>query len=138
MKNVCTVVVADDVQANIDLLTGLLVRDGYTVHAALDGGAGEDGEQELAEPRRAIALVREITVVHAGHGKHADKIKRDRRPDGDGAPADPDDGEAGAVEDDERDAAHPIHAILLGPEFFPAFRDVVGIEPLNEGRERAP
>ena len=39
MRKMCTVVVADDVQANIDLLTGLLVRDGYTVHAALDGGA---------------------------------------------------------------------------------------------------
>jgi len=39
MKKAGTLVVADDVQANIDLLTGLLVRDGYTVHAALDGGA---------------------------------------------------------------------------------------------------
>ena len=39
MKKAGTIVVADDVQANVDLLTGLLVRDGYTVHAALDGGA---------------------------------------------------------------------------------------------------
>jgi putative two-component system response regulator len=39
MKKAGTIVVADDVRANIDLLTGLLVRDGYTVHAALDGGA---------------------------------------------------------------------------------------------------
>lgn len=42
MKNSGTIVVADDVQANIDLLTGLLVRDGYTVHAALDGGAARN------------------------------------------------------------------------------------------------
>ena len=34
-----TIVVADDVQANIDLLTRLLVREGYAVRAALDGGA---------------------------------------------------------------------------------------------------
>lgn len=39
MSKAGTVIVADDVQANIDLLTNLLVRDGYTVHAAGDGGA---------------------------------------------------------------------------------------------------
>jgi len=32
-----TIVVVDDHQANLDLLTGLLVRDGYTVHTALNG-----------------------------------------------------------------------------------------------------
>jgi putative two-component system response regulator len=32
-----TVVVADDAQPNLDLLTTILARDGYTVHAARDG-----------------------------------------------------------------------------------------------------
>ncbi|MBI4264646.1 MAG: response regulator [Acidobacteria bacterium] len=34
-----TIVVADDVQANVDLLTGLLTREGYAVLPALDGAA---------------------------------------------------------------------------------------------------
>ncbi len=42
MKNAGKVVVADDVQANVDLLTGLLTRDGYTVHSAADGEAALD------------------------------------------------------------------------------------------------
>lgn len=42
MKNAGTVVVVDDVQANVDLLTGLLTRDGYTVHAATDGATALD------------------------------------------------------------------------------------------------
>ena len=42
MKTGGTIVVADDVQANIDLLCGLLTRDGYTVHAAHDGLEGLD------------------------------------------------------------------------------------------------
>jgi len=39
MKKAGTVVVADDIQANLALLTSLLLRDSYTVHTALDGGA---------------------------------------------------------------------------------------------------
>jgi putative two-component system response regulator len=39
MKFAGKVVVADDVPANVDLLTGLLTRDGYTVHSASDGEA---------------------------------------------------------------------------------------------------
>lgn len=39
MKNVGTVVIADDVSANVDLLEGLLVREGYAVFAASDGEA---------------------------------------------------------------------------------------------------
>lgn len=38
MKNAGTVVVADDLKANLDLLSALLLRDGYTVHTA-DNGA---------------------------------------------------------------------------------------------------
>src|SRR3954469_21418573 len=104
---------------------------------ALDGGAGEDGEEELAEARGAIALVRKIAVMDARNGKHADEIKRDRGPDGHRAPADPDYTETRAVEDDEGDAAHPIHLVLLRPKFFATFRNVVGIEPLNESGDRA-
>ena len=39
MKNAGILVVADDVPANVDLLTRLLVGEGYTVHAASDGEA---------------------------------------------------------------------------------------------------
>jgi CheY-like chemotaxis protein len=34
-----TVVVADDLEANLDLFTRLLTRDGYTIHSAGDGAA---------------------------------------------------------------------------------------------------
>lgn len=39
MRRAGTIVVADDHRANIDLLTRLLARDGYTVHPAFDGAA---------------------------------------------------------------------------------------------------
>jgi putative two-component system response regulator len=39
MKNAGTLVIADDVAANRELLTRLLVGDGYTVHGASDGEA---------------------------------------------------------------------------------------------------
>lgn len=53
-----TVVVADDVQANVDLLTGLLVRDGYTVHAALDGGAA----LELVEREKPDLVLSDVLM----------------------------------------------------------------------------
>ena len=37
-----TVVVADDLEANLDLFTRLLTRDGYTIHSAGDGAAALD------------------------------------------------------------------------------------------------
>ena len=58
MRKTCTVVVADDVQANIDLLTGLLVRDGYTVHAALDGGAA----LELTEREKPDLVLSDVLM----------------------------------------------------------------------------
>lgn len=39
MKGPGTVIVADDARASRDLLTAILMRDGYTVHAAQDGAA---------------------------------------------------------------------------------------------------
>ncbi len=39
MRSAGTIVVADDVQANLDLLSGLLTRDGYAVHTASNGAA---------------------------------------------------------------------------------------------------
>lgn len=39
MNKVGMIVVVDDLQANIELLTRLLTRDGYTVHAATDGAS---------------------------------------------------------------------------------------------------
>ena len=39
MKSASKVVVADEVQANVELLTGLLTRDGYAVYPAADGAA---------------------------------------------------------------------------------------------------
>jgi putative two-component system response regulator len=37
MKSAGKIVIADDVQANLNLLTGILTRQGYAVHAAADG-----------------------------------------------------------------------------------------------------
>lgn len=42
MKYAGKVVVADDVQANVDLIAGLLKREGYIVHSALDGATALD------------------------------------------------------------------------------------------------
>lgn len=47
-KTAGTIVVADDIGANLDLLARLLVRDGYTVHTAPDGGAALELVRRLA------------------------------------------------------------------------------------------
>ena len=58
MKKAGTIVVADDVQANIDLLTGLLTCDGYTVHAAPDGGAA----LELVEHEKPDLVLSDVLM----------------------------------------------------------------------------
>lgn len=52
------VVVADDIQSNIDLLTRLLVREGYTVHAAMDGGAA----LELVEREKPDLVLSDVLM----------------------------------------------------------------------------
>jgi putative two-component system response regulator len=42
VKSAGKIIVADDVQANLDLLRGLLTPEGYEVHTALDGAAALD------------------------------------------------------------------------------------------------
>jgi len=42
MKNLGTIVIADDVQANLDLLTSILLPEGHSVHTARDGAAALD------------------------------------------------------------------------------------------------
>src|SRR6185369_2763694 len=54
----------------IAVLVMVAVVVGPPERTALDGGAGEDREHELAETRGAIRFVREIPMMDAGDGKH--------------------------------------------------------------------
>ena len=101
--------------------------------AALHGGAGEHGEEELAEARRAVGLVREIAVVDARDREHADEVQGHRSPDGKGAGTGPDHAEAAGMQEDEGHDAHPVHAVRLGAHLFGPIRAIIGINPLREG-----
>jgi len=76
----------------VEVMVAMMV--GPPERAALDGRRGPQREEELADAGRAVGLVGEVAVVDAGDGKHADEVECDGGPDGDGAPADPDHGEA--------------------------------------------
>lgn len=69
-----TVVVADDVQANVDLLTGLLVREGYSVHAALDGGAA----LELVEREQPDLVLSDVMMPVLNGFDLCRRLKSDR------------------------------------------------------------
>ena len=63
------------------------------------------------QPREALkGIVGKIAVVERGDGEHPDQIQSRRRPDCRPAPPDPDDSEAHAVQDDERNDPQPVHA----------------------------
>ena len=116
--------------------------------AALDGGAGPDGEEELAETGRAVGLVGEVAVEDPRDREHADHVEGDRGPHGEPTPADPDDAEAGEVNEGVRHGADPVDAErrlawrfrgaaakLLGPLFGLLCRSVVDRDPMAGTRE---
>ena len=119
------------------MLVVVAMRAGPPERAALHGRGGPDGHHELEGPGGGVGLVREIPVEEAGDREHPEEIKSDRGPDGDGTDADPDHGETGQMEDDKGDGTGPIH--LLGGilESFDTFRDVVRIEPADQGTEES-
>ena len=65
---------------------------------------------------------------------YADEVEGNGGPDGDGAPADPDHGEAREVEDDEGHDADEVDPVGLVAHLFSAVWAVVGIDPLGERR----
>jgi putative two-component system response regulator len=73
MKTGGTVLVADDVQANVDLLTGLLTRDGYTVHAALNGAAAF----ELVQRERPDLVLSDVLMPEMNGFELCRRIKED-------------------------------------------------------------
>ena len=91
MQTAGTIVVADDVQANIQLLTRLLVRDGYTVHAALNGAAALELVQRenpdlvlcdvLMPVLNGFDLCRRLKGdrTHPGHPRHGARRPTDLR-----------------------------------------------------------
>ena len=76
--------------------------------ATLDRAVADAGEHELEEATGAVGAVRQVAVVKTGDGEHAHGVERHRHPHGGPAPADPDHGEAGKVDADERDQAQPV------------------------------
>jgi len=74
MKNAGTIVVADDLQANVGLLTRLLARDGYTVHAALDGGVA----LELVEREKPDLVLSDVMMPVLNGFDLCRRLKSDR------------------------------------------------------------
>src|SRR6185503_1445778 len=99
----------------------------------LDSRGPPESEEELARPRSAVSLVREIAVIDAGNGKHPDEIKRDRGPHGHRTGANPKDAETSAMQDKERNAAHPVDPIWLVAHLRGIVGGMIGVKPLHKG-----
>ena len=94
------------------VLVVVTVSTGPPEGASLDGESGPDRHHELEGAGGGVGLVGEVPVQEAGDREHPEEVEADGGPDGDGAGADPDDGEAGQMEQDEGDGAGPVD--LLG------------------------
>ena len=99
--------------------------------AALHRRRAPEREEELAAARGVIRLVGKIPVIDAGDGEHPDEVQDHRGPDREGAPTHPNYSETRDVQDDKRNAPHPIHPIRLGPHLGLALGAMVGIDPLE-------
>jgi putative two-component system response regulator len=74
MKRVDHVVVADDVQANLDLIAGFLTRDGFAVHTAPDGEAA----LELVHARRPDIVISDVVMPKLNGFDLCRRLKQDR------------------------------------------------------------
>jgi CheY-like chemotaxis protein len=69
MKAAGTVVIADDARASLELLTTILTRDGYTVHAAQDGVTAL--ELALAESPDVVVTDVVMPKLNDGYSDHS-------------------------------------------------------------------
>jgi len=74
MKSSGTVVVADDTQANLDVLTRILTRDGYAVHAARNGADA----LELARSKSPDVVVTDVMMPKVTGFELCRQLKDDR------------------------------------------------------------
>ena len=102
--------------------------------ASLNSRSTPKREEKLAEAGGAVRLVGKISVIDARDGEHPQKIKRDRGPRCDRAHSHPENREAAAVQNQKRNAAHPIDLVGLAPHFVRAVGCVIGVKPLHDGR----
>ena len=128
-------------RVDIDFLIGMLVvvsmGGGPPERAALHGAVAKDGEEELTEAGGLEGAVGKVAVVEAGDGKHADEVEEDRGNDDGGIDADPEDGKAAEVEEDEGEGALPVDLVGEVGGIGGFLAPVVRVEPLTnhpEGR----
>jgi hypothetical protein len=76
--------------------------------ATLHSAGTEHGKDQLTEARRLEGAVREITVVEASDGEHADGIQQDSRCHGHLTPADPEHAKTHQVHGNKGEHAQPI------------------------------
>src|SRR6185436_4542534 len=74
MKNAGTVVIADDVSANIGLLERLLVGEGYVVYAASDGEAA----LQLVQDKMPDLVLSDVMMPKVNGFELCRRIKADR------------------------------------------------------------
>jgi hypothetical protein len=101
---------------------------GSSARAALRRRRAEQREGELRGARGAECAVREVAVVEAGDGEHAQCEQRRRQAHRRRADPDPEHRQAREVQRDERNHAQPVDALCRG---FP-HRAGVGVKPLPE------
>ena len=103
---------------------------------ALRRAPADERHQRLERPRSAKRPVREIAVVEAGDGEHADQERTGCDSERDRAPACPEHGEDGDVHGKEWQAPRPVHAIP-GPR-GPGSRPAVEPSPQPKRAARRP
>jgi hypothetical protein len=72
--------------------------------AALNASGPKQGEEKLAESRRAVAFMGEISVIDSCYRKHSDEVQRRGKFCREPTSAGPNYAQAAEVKNDERDA----------------------------------
>jgi len=81
--------------------------------------------------------VREVAVIEAGDGKHSQQVKSRGQQHGHWTPAHPNHSETPQVQEEEWQAPPEFKSIRTFAHGKGAFREVIGIDPLTEGDQRA-
>ena len=105
---------------------------------ALGGGSTDQGKQELNRPRGTKRAVSEIPVIKRGDREHSDEIAERAHRDRDPRNPDPEHGQAGDMQRNERQDSGDIDLVGIAAGVCSRARgdfDLAGIEPGRQGSD---
>lgn len=124
---------------NVFVVVGMLMMmtmdGGPPQSAALHGGVAQSGEEELRQAGGVKSAMRKVAMIKASHREHAHKIKSQRGPKRNFAPANPKNAQTTEMQEKERETAAKVEVIRFLADHLRALGKVIGIKPLPKGDE---